>query len=99
MVGQRASLCCWACGGIDPWIVVLVTGASKNSDCYRSYLLTFGHFIGQLTMYSSSLSSGTLASLSATLPRTEMPASCTVFGSPETSGCHHGRSLPAATSL
>ena len=30
-------------------------------------------------------------------PRTEMPARCTVSGSPDTSGCHHSSGLPSAT--
>jgi hypothetical protein len=47
-----------------------------------------GTFPGQLTMYSSSLASGTSFSLALTRPRTETPAACTVSGSPETSGCH-----------
>src|SRR6186997_2570776 len=57
----------------------------------------FGHLPGQLTTYSSSLSSGTSASLAVTRPRTDTPARCTVSGSPDTSGCHHARSLPSAT--
>src|SRR5262249_49766033 len=57
----------------------------------------FGHFPGQLTIYSSSFSSGTSVSLAATRPRTDTPAPCTVSGSPDTSGCHQARSLPSAT--
>lgn len=65
-------------------------GRRQPACCPRPYLTfaPFGHFIGQLTMYSSSLSSGTVFSVADILPRIETPAWCTVSGSPETSGCH-----------
>jgi hypothetical protein len=47
-----------------------------------------GHFPGQLTIYSSSFSSGTSFSLAVTRPRTETPAWCTVSALPDLSGCH-----------
>ena len=47
-----------------------------------------GHLAGQATMCSPSALSGTASSSAKTRPRTEMPAACTVSGSPETSGCH-----------
>src|ERR1041384_1812251 len=59
----------------------------------------FGHFSGQLTMWSSKSLSFTSVSQAPTLPRTDTPAACTLSGSPETSGCHQYKSLPAATSL
>lgn len=57
----------------------------------------FGHLPGQLTMYFSRSLSGTSLSLAEIRPRTEMPASCTVSGRPETKGCHQGRSRPSPT--
>jgi hypothetical protein len=48
----------------------------------------FGIRTGQLTIRSSRSSSLTSSSLALTRPRTEIPAWCTVSGSPETSGCH-----------
>ena len=52
------------------------------------FLAPFGTFPGQLTIKSSSRSSGTSFSLAETRPRTETPAACTVSGSPDISGCH-----------
>ena len=75
-------------------------GLNRTTECYpvdHRRRAPFGHFPGQPTMYSSSLSSGTSASLAVTRPRTDTPARCTVSGSPDTSGCHHARSLPSAT--
>ncbi len=53
---------------------------------------------GQLTINSGNISTGTSSSLAITLSFTEIPASCTVSGEPETSGCHHLRSRPSAQS-
>jgi hypothetical protein len=76
-----------------------VSTTRQECDLYARPLrfVPFGHFPGQLTIYSSSFSSGTSFSLAATRPRTEMPAVCTVSGSPDTSGCHQARPLPSAT--
>ena len=48
----------------------------------------FGNSAGHCTMWSSRSSSAISSSVPCTLPRTETPASCTVLGSPEISGCH-----------
>ena len=45
---------------------------------------------GQSTMWWSN---GPALRSSTARPRTEMPASCTVLGSPDTSGCHHAEVL------
>jgi len=71
---------------------------SEDPDVTARLRAPFGHLPGQPTMYSSSFSSGTSFSLALTRPRTEMPALCTVSGSPDTSGCHQARSRPSATS-
>jgi hypothetical protein len=52
------------------------------------FLAAFGMRSGQLTMRSSRSASATSSSHAPTRPRTEIPAWCTVSGSPETSGCH-----------
>jgi hypothetical protein len=52
------------------------------------FLAAFGMRSGQLTMRSSRSASATSSSYAPTRPRTEIPAWCTVSGSPETSGCH-----------
>src|SRR5690349_2673562 len=66
----------------------------------RVYFADFaprGTFPGQLTIRCSHFSSGRLVSQTVSRPRTETPASCTVSGRPDTSGCHQARSLPSAT--
>ena len=50
--------------------------------------LRFGH----LTIRSGQSSGAMSLSLAHTRPRTETPASCTLSGEPETSGCQSGRS-------
>ena len=49
----------------------------------RARGLRFGH----LTIRSGQCSGARSVSLAETLPRTETPASCTLSGEPETSGC------------
>ena len=65
---------------------------SPNTDRRGNTVYTYS---GQRTMRSSGSSS---RSSETTRPRTDTPARCTVSGSPETSGCHHGRSRPSEIS-
>jgi len=59
----------------------------RRGVCF-CFLAAFGMRSGQLTMRSSRSASATSSSPALTRPRTEIPAWCTVSGSPETSGCH-----------
>jgi hypothetical protein len=59
----------------------------RRGVCF-CFLAAFGMRSGQLTMRSSRSASATSSSPAPTRPRTEIPAWCTVSGSPETSGCH-----------
>src|SRR6266849_4867043 len=71
--------------GIDLKLAVGVPYLSNQRGGLRAAL---GIRTGQLTIRSSSSSSLTSSSPAPTRPRTEMPAVCTVSGSPDTSGCH-----------
>jgi len=51
-------------------------------------------FVAHSTIWRGRSRSRTAVS-GTTRPRTDMPARCTVSGSPESSGCHHGRSSPS----
>ena len=69
----------------------IATCASEPQRLARG--LRFGH----LTIRSGQNSGARSVSLTDTRPRTEMPASCTLSGEPETSGCQLYRSCPLAT--
>ena len=56
-----------------------------------------GQRFGQVTIRSGQTSWRRSSSLASTRPRTETPASWTLSGEPDTSGCQSGRSLPSAT--
>src|SRR5690242_11912786 len=71
-----------------PVLVSEGVGAGGAKDHFFACRAFFGTRIGQLTMWSSSLSSEISFSVPLMRPRTETPATCTVSGSPDTSGCH-----------
>ena len=68
------------------------------SRVLKPHRLARGLRFGHLTIRSGQCSGGMSVSLALTRPRTETPASCTLSGEPETSGCQSYKSSPLATS-
>jgi hypothetical protein len=73
---------------------VLVVDERENSSQRLPRGLRFGH----LTIRRGQCSGARSLSLADTRPRTETPASCTLSGEPDTSGCQLCRSFPSETS-
>ena len=80
---------------IDPRLAI---GGRRSIDRRRFQRRARGGRFGHLTIRRGQNSGARSLSLAETRPRTETPASCTLSGEPETSGCQSCRSRPSATS-
>ena len=89
------------CGKADSRLAA--AAAQRSARGGRSTVAGFtagarGGRFGHSTIRPGQNSGARSLSLAETRPRTETPASCTLSGEPETSGCQSKRSRPSATS-
>jgi hypothetical protein len=84
--------------GYEDLALGLAIDARRSIDGPRFQRRARGGRFGHLTIRRGQNSGARSLSLAETRPRTETPASCTLSGEPETSGCQSKRSRPSATS-